>query len=325
MKHANLLFQPSAAPLNVALLLLPESSMMSLASTLDPMRAANRFARRPLFNWSVLTPSGAPATLTCGLDVASAGNLANLGAADLLVVISGFNQAQHAPAPVLRELRQLAAQLPCIGGVEAGPWVLARAGLLSGQPATTHWEDLEDFAAAHPDIDVQDARFVITHNRMTAGGASPAMDMMLELIRARHGAALAMKVAGVFIYESAAGGSDRQPLMARARVERRDPLVARALDIMESALDEPIPMAQLCQQLGVSRRALETRFARRLNMAPGAAYRGLRLESAARLVRDTAHTMQDIALRCGFNSPAAFNHAFRAKFGQSPRQMRARA
>lgn len=320
-----MIFQPSTKPLHVGLLLLPESSMMSLASTLDPMRAANRFARRPLFSWAIVTPDGLPATLTCGLDVASSGSLSTLGAVDLLLVISGFNQARHAPAPILRQLRQLTPRLACLGGVEAGPWVLARAGLLSGQQATTHWEDLEDFATAHPEVDVQGARFVITHNRITAGGASPAMDMMLELIRARYGVPLALQVAGVFIYESAAGGADRQPLMARARVERRDPLVARALDAMEAALDEPLSVVRLAQSLGVSRRALETRFARSLNMAPGQAYRNLRLESAARLVRDTAHSMGEIALRCGFSSPAAFNHAFRAKFGQNPRQMRARS
>ena len=320
-----MLFQPSDTPLKVGLLVLPESSMMSLASTLDPMRAANRFARRPLFSWTIVTPNGAPATLTCGLDVASTGTLADLGATDLLIVISGFNQSLHAPPAVLRQLQRLAPRLMGIGGVEAGTWVLARAGLLSGQRATTHWEDLEDFATAHPDVEVQGARFVISDNRMTAGGAAPAMDMMLELIRARHGASLARQVAGVFIYETVAKGADRQPLMARARVERRDPLVARALDVMEAALDEPLPIARLAQQLGVSRRALETRFTRALNMAPGTAYRGLRLESAARLVRDTAHPMQDIALRCGFNSPAAFNHAFRTRFAQTPRQMRARS
>ena len=324
MKRANLVFQPTEAPLNVGLLLLPESSMMSLASTLDPMRAANRFARRPLFNWTIVTPTGAPATLTCGLDVASAGTLSSLGPVDMLLVISGFNQSIHATAPILRHLQRLAPRLAALGGVEAGPWVLARAGLLNGHRATTHWEDLEDFATAHPEIEVIADRFVISGNRMTAGGAAPAMDMMLDLIRTRYGQPLALQVAGVFIYESARGGSDRQPLMSRARVERRDPLVARALDLMEAYVEDPLPIARLCQQLGVSRRALETRFTRTLGLAPGTAYRGLRLESAARLVQDTAHSMQDIALRCGFASPAAFNHAFRARFGQNPRQMRAR-
>lgn len=319
-----MLLQPSSQPLKVGLFLLPESSMMSLASTLDPMRAANRFARQKLFDWTIATPDGNPATLTCGLDVASSGTLAALDGAELLIVISGFNQSRHAPAPILQQLRRLAPRMAGLGGVEAGPWVLARAGLLDGQRATTHWEDLEDFANAHPEVEVIADRYVISGNRMTAGGAAPAMDMMLELIRARYGQALALQVAGVFIYESARGGADRQPLLARARLERRDPLIARALDLMESTLDEPLPIARLAQHLGLSRRALESRFARQLGLAPAAAYRGLRLDSAARLARDTAHPMQDIALRCGFSSPAAFNHAFRARFGQSPRQMRAR-
>ena len=33
------------------------------------------------------------------------------------------------------------------GGIEAGAWVLGLAGLLDGRAATTHWEDLEEFAA----------------------------------------------------------------------------------------------------------------------------------------------------------------------------------
>ncbi len=48
----------------------------------------------------------------------------------------------------------MAPRFRAIGGIDAGPWVLARAGLLDGHRATVHWEDLEDLAAAHPEIDV---------------------------------------------------------------------------------------------------------------------------------------------------------------------------
>ncbi len=49
------LFLPNDETLRVTLLVLPESSMMSLASALDTMRAANRLANRSLFEWQINT------------------------------------------------------------------------------------------------------------------------------------------------------------------------------------------------------------------------------------------------------------------------------
>ena len=53
-------FSPSDEVLRVTLLVLPESSMMSLASVLDTMRAANRLAGRELFEWKIATLNGKP-------------------------------------------------------------------------------------------------------------------------------------------------------------------------------------------------------------------------------------------------------------------------
>ena len=61
------IFEPSAEQLRVTLLVLPDSSMMSLASALDPMRAANRNANRRLFDWNLATLNGKAARLTCDL------------------------------------------------------------------------------------------------------------------------------------------------------------------------------------------------------------------------------------------------------------------
>ena len=322
MKDAKTVFSPAHRPLTLGILILPESSMISIAATIDPLRAANRFSRHRRFSWKILTPNGGPAPLSCGIALPADGDLGATTDCDVLIVIGGFNSARHADTRLVARLRGIAGRMIALGGIEAGTWVLARAGLLDGHRATTHWEDLEAFAEQFPEVDVIHDRFTVSRNRFTAGGASPAMDMMLELIRARHGAPLALQVASAFIYDTVHAATDPQPLVSRGRLKRAQPQVARAISIMEETLEDPVPVQAIANRLGLSLRTLEGLFSRNLGLGPGAYFRRLRLEMAARLVRDTALPMQAIAVRCGFASQAAFSRAFRRQFGLSPSALR---
>jgi putative intracellular protease/amidase len=100
--------------------------------------------------------------------------LAAADGADALVVIAGFRQSEVATAPLIRDLARMGPRFAALGGIDAGPWVLARAGLLAGHRATVHWEDLEDLGAAHPAVDVVPDRWVIDGNRFT-GDITPAL------------------------------------------------------------------------------------------------------------------------------------------------------
>ncbi|EKD60919.1 MAG: Transcriptional regulator, AraC family, partial [uncultured bacterium] len=153
-------FAPSLQPLTLALLVLPQASILEVASTLDPLRAANRHLGSELYRWRVVSPNGQAVPLTCGIELPSHGPLTAAEGADALVVIAGFQQWQGATQPLIRDLARMAPRFAAMGGIDAGSWVLARAGLLNGYKATVHWEDLEDFAATHPAIDVVPDRFI---------------------------------------------------------------------------------------------------------------------------------------------------------------------
>ena len=320
MAQTATIFALSPQPLSIALLVLPQASILEVASTLDPLRAANRHLGRDAYRWRVVSPDGLAVPLTCGIELPSSGPLAAARGADALIVIAGFRQAEGATRPLIRDLRRMAGGFAAIGGIDAGAWVLARAGLLDGHRATVHWEDLEDLASAHPEVEVLPDRFVISGPCFTAGGAAPAADLMLHLIRTRHGAALALQVAASFI-TTAREGSEPQ-ITPRAPPARLDPRVAQTIARMERHLDAPQPSATLAAAVHLSPRRLETLFRQSLGQTPGAYALGLRLAAARRLLADTRHPLAEIALRTGFSSPSTLSRAFRRTFGTAPGALR---
>jgi transcriptional regulator GlxA family with amidase domain len=199
---------------------------------------------------------------------------------------------------------------------------MARAGLLEGRAATTHWEDLEDFQHAFPGVDVRADRYVIDGNLISAGGASPTFDLMLHVIRCRHGHRTAMEVASLFSYDEAHAPTDAQPLVSLGRLSVSEPRVASAIRIMEQSVEHPLTTAAIARRVGLSVRMLETLFARTLGEAPAAYFAKLRLQTARRLVVDTALPMQEIAIRTGYSSLSAFSRAFRRHAGMSGSALR---
>lgn len=329
------IFSPSDEPLQVDLLVLPEASLLSLASVMEPMRGANRVAGRALFTWRLVSPTGAAVASSSGLPIAvdgafggamdgTLGGAATTGAAEAVVAISSFNVDRHGDARVLAGLRAAARRGAAMGGVEAGSWLLARAGLLAGRRATTHWEDLEPFAAAHPEIDVRPDRFVVDGARFTTGGASPALDMMLHLVRARAGYAIALDVASLFIYDQRPAEAP-QPQVSLGRLGWREPRLRAAVAALEETIADPIPTPALAARVGCSPRRLEELFRDRLGVGPYAYGLTLRLNAARRMALETAAPMAEIAAATGFSSASAFARAFRSRFGESPGAARRRA
>lgn len=321
MKSETTIFAPEPKPLSVAVLLMEEANAFALAACVDPMRAANRRAGRTLFTWRFLSFGGGPVTLTAGFGVATQ-PLTDRADYDALIVIAGFRLEEQATPELLARLRRLAPQLRAMGGVDGGSWFLARAGLLDGRKATTHWEDLELFSSRFPAIEVQRDRYVISGPMMTTGGAAPCLDLMLDLIRARHGAELALRVAGAFLYEPLHAGTVPQTAVSTARLVRGEPALGQAIALMEEAIEQPPSVAAIAARVGLSQRRLEMLFAARLGTSPGRFFLHLRLDEARRMITDTRLGMQEIALRTGFSSQMAFARAFRARFGQTASDLR---
>ncbi len=102
----------------------------------------------------------------------------------------------------------------------------------------------------------------------------------------------------------------------------RDPIVGKSLGLLHSRVAHPWTIADLAEQVGISRSALVDRFTRYLSEPPMAYLTRWRLELAARSLERTSRGVADIAADVGYESEAAFNRAFKRQFGRPPGRYR---
>lgn len=130
-----------ARPTRLGFLLVPGFALISYAAIAEPFRAANDLSGAALYEWKAYS-SGAPVvSASNGAAIAVDGPLPEADALDFLFVCAGGNPALYEDPSTFAGLRRLARQGGVrIGGISAGPWLLARAGLLGGYRSTIHWE-----------------------------------------------------------------------------------------------------------------------------------------------------------------------------------------
>jgi len=102
----------------------------------------------------------------------------------------------------------------------------------------------------------------------------------------------------------------------------RDPIVGKSLGLLHSRVAHPWTIADLADEVGISRSALVERFTRYLSEPPMTYLTRWRLQLAARSLERTSRGVAEIAADIGYESEAAFNRAFKREFGQPPGRYR---
>jgi AraC-like DNA-binding protein len=102
----------------------------------------------------------------------------------------------------------------------------------------------------------------------------------------------------------------------------RDPIVGKSLGLLHSRIAHPWTIADLANEVGISRSSLVERFTRYLSEPPMTYLTRWRLQLAARSLERTSRGVAEIAADVGYESEAAFNRAFKRFFGQPPGRYR---
>lgn len=324
MLSSDKLLPPGAmpAPRMIGLLAIDGFSLMSYASIVEPLRAANTLAGRALYRWTTVAVEGRSIKASDGTSLVADHVVGEAIDCTTLYVFAAGDPLAFRDARTFAWLRRLARGGTHMVGVSGGPLLLGRAGLLDGYRATIHWDHVAAFREACPQVAVQPGLYVIDRDRLTCAGGTAGLDLAIELIAREQGDALAARVGEWFIRTAPRGGGTAQRPDVRIRYGVRDDRIAAVLEMMERRIAEPATRAELASCAGVSTRQLERLFMASLQGTVGEVYLGIRLDKAAELLAKTGRPVTTVGLSCGFASSSHFSRAFRKRFGFPPRAAR---
>ncbi|MFZ4767506.1 MAG: DJ-1/PfpI family protein [Roseimicrobium sp.] len=193
----------------VAIYLFPEVEVLDFAGPFEVFTAASRVFKKlnpsapaPFTVFTVADKVGTVRT-RAGLVVTPDFTFANHPAVDLLLVPGGVVTAELEKPEVIAWIERTATTTRLAASVCTGASLLARAGLLDGKKATTHWADIGDLRAEFPAVTVLDQRrWVDEGNIVTSAGISAGIDMSLHLVERFAGRELALRTARQMEYDS---------------------------------------------------------------------------------------------------------------------------
>lgn len=306
----------------IGFVLVPGFALMSYASAIEPLRAANLLAGKEIYQFGSYASGGDMALSSSGIPVPSQPLPRRGSGLHTVFVCAGGSPVEWNVPAVLACLRQLTRDGVRIGGISGGPYLMAAAGLLKGRDFTIHWQHAPALIEAFPDLLPRQARYVLDGNRITCGGGVAPLDMMHALISERMGSDFARRVSDWYLHThvEAPGAPQRASLAERYGVYH--PGLLTVLEKMEATIEAPLDRQAMAALAGMSPRHLDRLFSSFMQSSFLAEYRKLRLNHARRLLLQSPLSISEIAFATGFSSAGHFSRSYRAAFGESPRQGR---
>jgi transcriptional regulator GlxA family with amidase domain len=142
-----------------------------------------------------------PITATGGLTVVPRHGFVDAPRIDLLVVPGGFGTRRLLnDEETLGWIRRTAAAARQVTSVCTGSLLLAKAGLLQGRRATTHWGALDLLDSLGAGVTVERASRVVDDGVITSAGVASGMDMAFHIVETLFGREVADETARYIEY-----------------------------------------------------------------------------------------------------------------------------
>lgn len=236
--------------------------------------------------------------------------------ADTLIVPGIDNLERTIPPAIFRAIMTASENGARIASICTGAFVLARAGMLDGLRATTHWMAAGELARRYPRVEV-DANVLYVDGRvLTSAGAAAGMDLCLHIIRCDHGASVAARVARAAVMPLERSGGQAQ-FIEYQPPEASDSM-GPLLVWMEHNLKHRLSLSIIAQHARMSTRTLSRHFREQVGLSPAQWLAKARVRRAQRLLETTRLPIERIADEVGFRSTSVLREHFGRSAGISP-------
>jgi putative intracellular protease/amidase len=180
---------PTDRPLRAGILVLNGVYNTELAAPFDVLHHT-QFHTKPGMQVFTVSPDGQPVTTFEGLRITPNHSFANAPQIDILVVPStrGSMDADLQNQALLNWVRTTGGQARHVLSLCDGAFVLAKAGLLQGIPATTFPDDYGRFSQMFPNLDLRiNVSFVDAGKVITSQGGARSYEAAMHLVDRLYG------------------------------------------------------------------------------------------------------------------------------------------
>lgn len=321
-------------PIRVVIVAFPGPDAGDVFGPLDVLRYASRFAaeqngsRRAFYAIDVVSAGDPPVLCDiAGLRLLAEQRYGDVkGAIDTLLFTPIGESLLPAADPDL--VQWVAAQAPRarrVVGLCTSAFLLAKAGLLTGRRATTHWAFCDELRRRFPEVTVEpDPIYIRDGHIYTSAGAMAGLDLLLALVEEDFGAQVARAVARFLVlFLRRPGGQAQFSAQLAAQFAQREPLRELQGWIFDH-LDADLSVDALAQRAAMSPRNFRRVFANEVGSTPAKFVEHARVEAARRHLEETTEGVEVIATVCGFTSAEQMRCAFIRALGVSPAAYRER-
>lgn len=323
----------SRKPIHVSLVVFPECDPSIIYGVFDTLWCAgkhwdsvNGLSRDDhLFEPCLVAAEPGPLRLCTGVSIIPQASAKEITRTDVVFV-------PNVMINCARDLRVLDRRLlDWIAGMHAkgahlyaacgGSLVLAEAGLLEGQQATTHWSYAPLFRQEYPNVELHEDRILVQtgrgHTILCCGGASSWQDLALLLIAKYGGTEEAIRISKFFLYQWHREGQLPYASMI-ANAQHGDAVILRCQTWLGENYERPDIVAELVRRSGFPKRTFDRRFKAATGYSPLAYVQALRIEEAKHLLETGSQPIEEIAREVGYADLASFRRLFRRLAGMSP-------
>lgn len=319
------------APHRVVILAYPGVQSLDVTGPLEVFATAQRLiaagARHGRgYQVSVVSRDGGALRSSSGLRILPDGGLPSPGAFQTLLVPGGEGRTASAEdEELVRWIALAAAGARRTAAVCTGAFLLARAGLLDGRRATTHWAYAQNLQEECPGALVDpEPIFIRDGDLWTSAGVTAGIDLALALVEQDHDRELALQIARALVmFLRRPGGQTQFSATLLAQAPEREPLRELQREVLEDvAADHRVEA--MAGRVHMSTRHFARAFRAETGLTPARYVERVRVEAARRRLEETGDPVALVAAGCGFGTAETMRRAFVRSLGVAPADYRRR-